>query len=264
VRRGIGPAEELHRIGVTCRLDRPGVGRNLREHAGSFVFFVPAEGMCRTDVPQYQLGMRWTSPGSSEENDVILGLMSYFDLSPLPGLATLVGTSTVFAMSAGVQLPESRGRLSWPSADHRASQDIELNLCAEPADRQTLAAGLRQCWEIANTAPLSNYVAGLALPDPACFADPDALDAYVAGSATPWFHPAGTCRMGPDSDPTAVVDQNCFVRGVDGLRVVDASIMPTIPRANINLTCVAIGERAAQLIQEADAVAVGGTEKGAG
>jgi choline dehydrogenase len=263
-RSGIGPAEELHRIGVTCRLDRPGVGRNLREHAGSFVFFVPAEGMCRTDVPQYQLGMRWTSPGSSEENDVILGLMSYFDLSPLPGLATLVGTSTVFAMSAGVQLPESRGRLSWPSADHRASPDIELNLCAEPADRQTLAAGLRQCWEIANTAPLSNYVAGLALPDPACFADPDALDAYVAGSATPWFHPAGTCRMGPDSDPTAVVDQNCFVRGVDGLRVVDASIMPTIPRANINLTCVAIGERAAQLIQEADAVAVGGTEKGAG
>jgi choline dehydrogenase len=259
-RSGIGPAEDLHRIGVTCRLDRPGVGRNLSEHAGSFLFLVAAEGTCRTDVPQYQLGMRWTSPGSNDENDVILGLMSYFDLSPLPDLAALVGTSAVFCMSAGVQLPESRGRLSWPSADHHATPEIELNLCAEPADRRTLAAGLRRCWEIANTAPLSKYVAALALPDPACFADPAALDAYIAGSAIPWFHPAGTCRMGPESDPMAVVNQNCFVRGVDGLRVVDASIMPTIPRANINLTCVAIGERAAQLIEKTGAVAVGDAE----
>ena len=261
-RSGIGPAEDLHRIGVTCRLDRPGVGRNLSEHAGSFIFLVPADGTCRVDVPQYQLGMRWTSPGSNEQNDVILGLMSYFDLSSLPELAALAGTSMVFGMSAGVQLPESRGRLSWSSADPRGSPDIELNVCAEPADRKTLAAGLRKCWEIANTPPLSGYVAALALPDPVCFADPDALDAYIAGSATPWFHPSGTCRMGADDDPMAVVDQRCYVRGVRGLRIVDASIMPTIPRANINLTCVAVAERAAELITETDAVVVGRTGKG--
>lgn len=261
-RSGIGPAEDLHRIGVTCRLDRPGVGRNLTEHAGSFLFLVPAEGKCRTDVPQYQLGMRWTSPGSSEENDVILGLMSYFDLSSLPDLAALVGTSMVFGLSAGVQLPESRGRLSWSSADPRAAPEIELNLCAEPVDRKTLAAGLRKCWEIANTPPLSGYVAALALPDAACFTDPAALDAYIAGSATPWFHPAGTCRMGPEDDPMAVVAQNCSVRGAQGLRVVDASILPTIPRANINLTCVAVAERAVEMINETRALAVGGQEAG--
>src|SRR5688572_23476985 len=261
-RSGIGPADCLSDIGVPCRLDRPGVGRNLSEHAGSFLFFRPADGMCRTDVPQYQLGARWTSPESSEENDVILGLMSYWDLTSLPDLAAYVGAPLVLCMSAGVQLPASRGRVSWPSADHRAAPQVELNLCAEPADRRAVAAGLRQCWEIANTDPLARYIAALAQPDPAWLADDGALDAYVAGSATPWFHPAGTCRMGPASDSSAVVDQYCRVRGVDALRIVDASIMPTIPRANINLTCIAIGERAAELVKETKTVAVGGTEKG--
>jgi choline dehydrogenase len=257
-RTGIGPADELRRIGVECLLDLPGVGANLMEHVGTFLFLLPADGACRTDVPQYQLGVRWTSSGSQDENDLILGLMSYWDLTTVPDLHALVGTPLVFAMSAGIQLPAARGRVSWGSADHRAAPTVDLNLCGAAEDRRTLAAGLRLCWEIADTPPLSEFVAGPALLDRAAFDDDLALEHYVTGLATPWFHPAGTCRMGPESDPGAVVDEYCRVRGVEALRVVDASIMPTIPRANINLTCVAIGERAVELINGVKAGAPGG------
>jgi choline dehydrogenase-like flavoprotein len=78
----------------------------------------------------------------------------------------------------------------------------------------------------------------------------EALAAYVHATVTTQFHPCGTARMGPADDPTAVVDQHCRLRGVENLRVVDASIMPTIPRANINLTCIMIGERLADWMQQ--------------
>jgi len=79
-----------------------------------------------------------------------------------------------------------------------------------------------------------------------------ALEAFVRDNCTTIFHPVGTAKMGPESDPMAVVDQYCRVRGVDGLRVVDASVMPNIVRANTNLTCIMIGERVADWMRQED------------
>ena len=93
------------------------------------------------------------------------------------------------------------------------------------------------------------YVERIALLDEATVADEAALVEYVRGNAMTFKHPAGTARMGADGDPLAVLDAACRVRGVEGLRVADASIMPNIPRANTNLTCIAIGERMADLLR---------------
>ena len=79
-----------------------------------------------------------------------------------------------------------------------------------------------------------------------------ALETFIRESCTTIFHPVGTAKMGPESDPVAVVDQYCRVRGVEGLRVVDASVMPNIVRANTNLTCIMIGERVADWMRKPD------------
>jgi choline dehydrogenase len=104
--------------------------------------------------------------------------------------------------------------------------------------------------EVAKSSAMRDRVKGYALIDPAAFdtTDDEPLAQYVRAVCAPWYHPCGTCRMGPSSDASAVVDAQLRVHGVENLRVVDASIMPSIPRATTNLTAIAIGERAAELM----------------
>ena len=104
---------------------------------------------------------------------------------------------------------------------------------------------MRLAWQIAHEPEITRHVDRVALLSDETMSSDEALAAYVRATVTTQFHPCGTARMGPADDATAVVDQHCRLRGVANLRVVDASIMPTIPRANINLTCIMIGEHVA-------------------
>ncbi len=251
LRSGIGAGAALRALGIEVVADRPGVGANLMEHPGAFLFVIPEAGVCDTSEVQFQLGARWTAPGSAERNDLLLGMMSHWDLASTPDFRDLVGSDVIFALTCGVLSPRSRGSVQLESVDPNVAPSIDLNLCDDPWDVARLVAALRIQHRVARSAAMRDRVRGFALIDEAMFATDDdvALAEYVKAVCAPWYHPCGTCRMGPADDAEAVVDDQLRVHGVANLRVADASIMPAIPRATTNLTAIAIGERAADLMR---------------
>jgi choline dehydrogenase len=143
--------------------------------------------------------------------------------------------------------PESRGAVRASSADPAAAPEIQPNYLADPLDRQTTLAGMRAIRRIFAAPALARFCEAEILPGPAADSD-DALFAYACETGSTIYHPIGSCKMG--IDPMAVVDQRLRVAGVDGLRVVDASIMPSMPSGNIYAPTVMVAEKAADMIRE--------------
>ena len=144
--------------------------------------------------------------------------------------------------------PYSRGRVRLASADPMAQPAIQPNLLADERDVETLLLGARFFRTVLGSEPISRAIVGEHLPGADVQSD-DEWRAYIRASAIGVYHPAGTCRMGRDA--TAVVDDGLKVRGIGGLYVADASIMPAVVSANLNATCIMIGERAAEMIRAA-------------
>lgn len=249
LRSGVGPGDELHALGIDVRVDNPAVGANLMEHPGAFLFVVPRAGVCDTSEVQFQLCARTTAAGSGDRNDVLLGMMSHWDLRPNPEFRSLIGADVIFSLTCGVLAPRARGEVRLASADPTATPRIELNLCGDPWDLERLIGALKFQYGVLQSAPMRDGYERLAFIDEAALrsGDDEAIGAYVMATCAPWYHPSGTCRMAPAASG-GVVDHELRVYGVDGLRVADASIMPVIPRATTNLTAIAIGERAAELL----------------
>lgn len=251
LRSGIGPVRDLEAVGIRSVVDLPGVGINLMEHVGAFIFVVPPEGAVTTDMVQHQLLIRYSSPESLVTNDMQIGMMNHWDLSQNEPLAEVCGSELIWGICAGIQVPRSRGRLRVLSPDPGHPPVIDLNLLDSPDDIAQLVHGLRLCHRLAAHEALSERFERVAVLDEAAFAnsDDDALADYARQFSFPWYHASGTCRMGPDPSAGDVVDDFGRVHGIDRLSVFDASILPMIPRANTNLTCIAVGERAAELLK---------------
>jgi choline dehydrogenase-like flavoprotein len=244
-RSGIGPADELRALGITPALDNPAVGSNLMDHPGAFVFARPAGDLGPTD-PQYQLAARVSSTGGAPD-DLFVSMMNVFDLAAMPDLRSALGAPTAVVLTCGVHEPRSRGRVTLESVDPAAPPRIELNLLDHPADAARLVEGIRRCRDVAR-AGMSKYVGSIALLDDDDFDDDARLEGYARSVVAPWYHASGTCRMGPASDPGAVVGDDLAVHGIEQLHVVDASVMPVITRAPTNITTIAIAERAVDLL----------------
>lgn len=122
-------------------------------------------------------------------------------------------------------------------------------MLSEPTDMLRLIEGLQLAIDLASSPSFAESYSGIGLLDPSIAKDRAALETYIKSTVAGWFHAAGTCRMGTDPDSGAVVDAHLRVHGVEGLHVVDASVMPTVPRAPTNLSSIAIGERAAELLR---------------
>jgi len=176
-----------------------------------------------------------------------LVMFSHVDVAGIGGeeMVASVGASAVIGLPTALERPFSRGRVALTSADPAVPPLIELNFADHPEDLRRLVAGVRLAWQVAHEREIAIHVERLALLTQDLVDSDEALAAYVRATVTTQFHPCGTARMGPAGDGMAVVDAHCRLRGVDDLRIVDASIMPTIPRANINLTSIMIGERVA-------------------
>ena len=155
-------------------------------------------------------------------------------------------------MVPGLQRPRSRGRLRLRSANPDVPPIIDLNYLADREDMRRMADGVRLAWRLMHEGPLAPMLKEFVNLTAEAVNSDSALETFVRENSTTIFHPVGTAKMGPDNDQMAVVDQYCRVRGIDGLRVVDASIMPNIVRANTNLTCIMIGERVADWMRNAD------------
>jgi len=246
-RSGIGPGRELRALGVPVVVDNPAVGANLHDHAGIFLFARPGHDLGPTD-PQYQLGARYSSTvGDGTPDDMFIGMMNTFDLTYMADLQPLVGGTTAVVLSCGVHEPRGRGRVMLTSADPRTPPRIELGLLGHRDDVTRLVEGLRCCREVLR-AGLDGFTDGIVLVDDDDFADDKALADYVRSIVAGWYHPVGTCRMGPVDQEGTVVGDDLAVHGVAALSVVDASIMPTIVKAPTNLSAIAIAERASELL----------------
>jgi choline dehydrogenase len=250
LRSGIGPAKDLRGLGIEPLVPLPGVGLNLVEHAGVGVSWVAPPGLVDEHTPFVQALLRYTAPNSDQLNNMQV-ILSQALPQPALRLRTLL------------MKPQSRGMLQLRGRDPRVQPDIRLNLASHPEDRRRLSVGLRLLSTLIRTPQLAalgaNLVTledGTAIPAEeavAMFSREDQRDMYVQRVVRHYVHPVGTARMGPKGDPEAVVDQHCRVWGIQNLRVVDASVMPTIPRANTNLTCIMIGEHVSRWMRrEAD------------
>ena len=192
-----------------------------------------------------QVLLRYTSEGG-EFNDMQVYMLGHLDLSADPTFVAAGGGESAFAVAPGVQLSESYGRVTLESRDPHDAPKIELNFVDNEADLRRLREGVRLAWDIATSAPVADFHDGIYGLAAATVADDEALNAYIRDVVRNMAHPTCSCRMGPAEDPGSVVDQQGRVHGLDALRVVDGSIMPTIIRANTNLTCIMIGERIAE------------------
>jgi choline dehydrogenase len=247
MRSGIGPKDDLLELGIEPAVDLPGVGANLMDHPVTRLLLVPKPGSCDLETPLAQVVLRYTAPGSDEFNDMQQVIFSHVDLARIGGEQAVraVGAPLTIGLPVALERPRSRGRLSLASGDPHVHPLVELNFAAAPEDLRRLVEGVRLAWQIAREPEIARHVERVALLTEETMSSNEALEAYVSATVTTQFHPCGTARMGPADDAMAVTDQYCRVRAVRNLRVVDASIMPTIPRANLNLTCIMIGEHVA-------------------
>ena len=142
------------------------------------------------------------------------------------------------------------GRVSLSSADPQVQPDLDYNYLREPFDRQRLREGVHICLELAGRDEYRDIIGERVSPTNSDLQSDDALDEWLKRHVNTSHHISGTCKMGPDSDPLSVADQHGRVRGIDGLRVADASIMPDCIRANTNVTTMVIGERITDFIKQ--------------
>jgi choline dehydrogenase len=158
-----------------------------------------------------------------------------------------VHTFSGFTMSVCQLRPAARGYVRLKSPDPLAAPAMQPNYLSEAGDRATLVAGIRLARKLAATRALAPYVAGEYRPGPAAQGDDDLLE-FAKSTAGTIFHPAGTCKMGPAADALAVVDPELKVHGLDGIRVVDCSVMPAIVSGNTHAPVLMIAEKGADMI----------------
>jgi predicted dehydrogenase (TIGR03970 family) len=228
LRSGLGPADELRAAGVGVVVDLPGVGRNATDHPGVHVPW-RADGLPAAALPLH-------------------GVLHTADLELLPWLApfsrVMGGTDRGEDRTVGVSLmqEDARGRLTL-GADPDGPPRLEYRYLTEERDRRRLREGVRLAAELLRAVPAVRTD-----PGDDVLADDGALDAWVRAHLTTAQHLSGTARMGPDGDAGAVVDQRLRVRGVEGLRVADTSVLPRVPSRGTAATAVMVGERAAELM----------------
>lgn len=257
---GIGPAEHLREHGLDVAVDAPEVGANLQDHPYlGCVWEVTGESLRDAEHPRYLLEwlLRRSGPLTSSVAEAFAFVRSRPGL-PAPDLQFHFAPAYfvdhgfdefdghAFTLGPVLISPRSRGSLRLRSADPAAKPRILTNSLAEAEDLAALVAGVKIAREIAASEPLASVCLREMLPGTGESSDED-LAEEIRRHAELLYHPVGTCRMGTDDG--AVVDAELRVRGVEGLRVVDASIMPLIPGGNTNAPTIMVGERAADLIR---------------
>lgn len=261
---GIGPAEQLREHGIAVVTDLPGVGTNLQEHAGCHLvnevsartlnddskglagfrqllsLLFARSGALTTGIGHAQAFVK-SREGLPAPNLQIAFSAFAFDVTP-QGNLVLRDTASVASFVA-LMRPGSRGRISLRSADPGDGPKIEHQLLGGEDDVAQLVEGLEIARRIMDQPAVAPFVTGEVRPGAAAVGR-DALTGYVRAATIPMFHPVGTAKMGMADDSMAVVDPDLRVRGMDGLWVADASIMPTIPQGNTNATAIMIGDKA--------------------
>ncbi len=235
---GVGPQSELARHGIAPTHELAGVGENYQDH------------------PVITMTLKAKTDGNKPAARGRSTLKLYYKSDParayldfhiiLREITTVSGIGDMIGFSCHLLEQTNRGKLTLASSDPAELPLIDPRMLEHPRDLQAMIAAMKFVEELANTDPLNKYCGELFSPSPK-----EDWEKFARSTYTSYFHGAGTCKMGPASDPLAVVDQRLRVHGIDNLWVGDASIMPTVAHANTNLTSMMIGERCAEFVKAA-------------
>ena len=258
---GVGPAEHLRELGIDVVAALPGVGENLHDHPAAGISWSTkgttdlVDAATAAGLVRYQLTKRGPLASNIGEAGAFY---STVDGLPAPNMQVHVAptlfvnngfsepTCSGFTSAATLVDVASRGRLRLKSKNPLWKPEIDPAYYAESADFTAMAAGLRALIEIGKSGPLAKFLDKPYLPETQDL-DDDALAEHIRDNTQTLYHPVGTCSMGTNEQ--AVVDPALRVRGVEGLRVVDASVMPVVPRGNTNAPTIMVAEKAADLIR---------------
>jgi choline dehydrogenase len=263
---GIGPADHLKSLGLRVWHDLPGVGANLQDHLDASIL-----QFCKTRDTYDRANKLWSlyqywrhqkGPGTSPIAETGGFLSTSSGLSApdiqlhfLPVLVVDHGRTKMkkdgYSLHVCTLRPESTGTIRLKSSDPKEHPLIDANYLAERKDLETLIKGVKMGREIFAQSGLDPYRAAEFQPGAAVKTDAE-IEQWIRSHCETIYHPVGTCKMGPDNDPMAVVDNQCRVRGLEGLRVVDASVMPTLIGGNTNAPTIMIAERVAAFMQGKD------------
>jgi choline dehydrogenase len=262
---GIGPAAQLSEMSIDPVLDLPGVGRNLQDHVGAYLNYLVDRPTYNSEQGMYRQawhGLNWllfgrgpgTTPGalamafvrsSPEVPDPDLQLhFTPVGYKLTPEALILMEEPAVTGIP-NVNRPFSRGWLELKSADFRDAPKIQPRLLDDSRDMDVLIRGCEMIREIFSAPPLAAHVTAEAVPGAQTVSRRD-WESYLRSDSITIFHPCGTCKMGIDAN--SVVDPELRVRGIEGLRVIDASVMPHLVSGNINAPTIMIGEKGADLV----------------
>jgi choline dehydrogenase len=265
---GIGPAAELKALGIDVQHDLPGVGKNLQDHYQSgFVFKTHATDTLNEAVmsplKSAKLALDWwfngagqLAVGATEATlfcksspsepvpDLQYQCLNFSSNSLKDGLHKWPGFTFIFSVCR----PKSRGEITLRDAQGRQPPRIQANYLTDPDDMRVMVAGFRIAAQIAATEPFRSLITEWVRPTPDVQSE-EQIEAYVRKAGSTVYHPCGTCRMGEDD--RAVVDSELRVRGIDGLRVVDASVMPAMPSPNIHPATIMVAEKGSDIIGRA-------------
>ena len=252
-RSGIGGASRLAALGLRPVSDLPGVGENLIEHAIVPIWAVTRPGVCQEGEPWHQVVARLaTTAGLSStttegaDPDVNLLLVNNVTNLAVPVIGRLLAGRTGVCVSTVLLTPASRGTITLRDAAPDAPPVIVLRLASALPDVERLMRGTRLAWSVVRSGPFAELLERVVMWTDRMVSDDAMLRDAVTRFVSPAWNPAGTARMGPATDDMAVVDQYCRVHSMEGLRAVDASVMPTIPSAPTNLSCIMLAERVAE------------------
>jgi choline dehydrogenase len=273
---GIGPAEQLRQHGIPVQLDLPGVGENLIDHpevpiiatvTGPYGYFRQGEGwrMLRNALqfklfgtgPITSAGVEagaFVNPHNPEAEPTIQAFcvpIVYLDRDTL----TLVEKTHGLTVTTVVIKPKSRGTVRLRSGNPADMPIVSPKLLKHPDDMAEMIAGQRFFIRAFQSRPLADHVKRIAIPDPDKLSDNE-LAAHCRRFVKTNYHPAGTCRMGADGDPMAVLDARMRVRGIDGLRICDMSVVPDINGGNTNAPAMMLGDRCADFCLGVEETAV--------
>jgi choline dehydrogenase len=263
---GIGPAEELRQHGIKLIADRPGVGANLQDHLEVYMQYQAAQPITLYKYwniwGKALIGAQWllTKKGLGASNQFeACGFIrsdkgvEYPDIQYhfLPIAVRYDGQAVAgghgFQVHTGPMRAKSRGAVTLRSADTMSVPKIQFNYMSDPRDWQDFRKVIRLTREIFEQPAIAPYIKSTIQPGLDLQSDAE-LDAFVRDHAESAYHPCGTCRMGAADDPMAVVDPECRVIGVEGLRVADSSIFPQVTNGNLNGPSIMTGEKASDHI----------------
>ncbi|MEH0759421.1 choline dehydrogenase [Vibrio sp. 16] len=263
---GIGPKDVLNKAGVDLVHELPGVGQNLQDHLEIYFQYHCSQPITLNSklglLSKGMIGAQWiltrTGLGATNHFESCAFIRSREGLKwPniqyhfLPAAMRYDGRAAFdghgFQVHVGPNKPESRGHVAITSADPLVKPHIEFNYISTEQDRQDWRDCIRLTREILMQPAMDSYRGEEIQPGIAITSDQE-IDEWVKANVESAYHPSCSCKMGADDDPMAVLDEQCRVRGIDGLRVVDSSVFPTIPNGNLNAPTMMVAERASDMI----------------